>query len=81
MLYSLAETGLPSGVPVVAGGGDFPVSMLGFGIVGEGVTASEQFTDLLTETAVRPLPNVEIDQEDVAAMNIKFPPGFSRSLI
>jgi xylulokinase len=32
-------TGLPAGTPVVAGGGDFPVSMLGFGIVGEGVTA------------------------------------------
>ena len=33
------QTGLPDGVPVVAGGGDFPVSMLGFGIVGEGVAA------------------------------------------
>jgi xylulokinase len=32
-------TGLRVGTPVVAGGGDFPVSMLGFGIVGEGVTA------------------------------------------
>ncbi len=32
-------TGIPAGTPVVAGGGDFPVSMLGFGIVGEGVTA------------------------------------------
>ena len=32
-------TGIPAGTPVVTGGGDFPVSMLGFGIVGEGVTA------------------------------------------
>ncbi len=30
-------TGLPAGTPVVAGGGDFPVSMLGFGVVGEGI--------------------------------------------
>lgn len=30
-------TGILSGTPVVAGGGDFPVSMLGFGIVGEGI--------------------------------------------
>ena len=30
-------TGLRAGTPVVAGGGDFPVSMLGFGIVGQGV--------------------------------------------
>jgi len=33
------QTGVPSGTPVVAGGGDFPVSMLGFGIVGEGIAA------------------------------------------
>jgi len=32
-------TSLPAGTPVVAGGGDFPVSMLGFGIVGEGVAS------------------------------------------
>lgn len=31
------ETGFQAGTPVVAGGGDFPVSMLGFGIVGEGI--------------------------------------------
>lgn len=30
-------TGIPVGTPVVAGGGDFPVSMLGFGIVGQGI--------------------------------------------
>jgi len=34
------QTGIPAGAPVVAGGGDFPVSMLGFGVVGEG-TASD----------------------------------------
>lgn len=33
------ETGIPSGTPVIAGGGDFPVSMLGFGVVGEGNAA------------------------------------------
>ena len=32
-------TGIPSGTPVVAGGGDFPVSMLGFGVVGKGNAA------------------------------------------
>ena len=32
-------TGLRAGTPVVAGGGDFPVSMLGFGIVGDGMAA------------------------------------------
>ena len=32
-------TGVPAGTPVVAGGGDFPVSMLGFGIVGEGIAS------------------------------------------
>lgn len=40
-------TGLPAGVPVVAGGGDFPVSMLGFGIAGEGVTADVTGTSTL----------------------------------
>ncbi len=33
------QTGIPAGVPVVAGGGDFPVSMLGFGIIGHGVAS------------------------------------------
>ncbi len=32
-------SGLPAGIPVVAGGGDFPVSMLGFGIVGEALAS------------------------------------------
>jgi xylulokinase len=40
-------TGLPAGTPVVAGGGDFPVSMLGSGIVGEGVTADVTGTSTL----------------------------------
>jgi len=40
-------TGLPSGIPVVAGGGDFPVSMLGFGIIGDGVTADVTGTSTL----------------------------------
>ena len=40
-------TGLPAGTPVIAGGGDFPVSMLGFGIVGEGVTADVTGTSTL----------------------------------
>jgi xylulokinase len=40
-------TGLPPGVPVVAGGGDFPVSMLGFGVVGEGIAADVTGTSTL----------------------------------
>lgn len=32
-------TGIISGTPVIAGGGDFPVSMLGFGVVGKGNAA------------------------------------------
>ena len=36
--------------------------------VGEGVTASEQFTDLLMETAMLSPPTVEIGQEDVAVI-------------
>ncbi len=40
-------TGLVAGTPVVAGGGDFPVSMLGFGIVGAGVTADVTGTSML----------------------------------
>jgi len=49
-------TGLREGTPVVAGGGDFPVSMLGFGIVGEGVTADVTGTStLLAAHSKRPL--------------------------
>ncbi len=40
-------TGIPAGTPVVAGGGDFPVSMLGFGIVGEGLLADVTGTSSL----------------------------------
>ncbi len=40
-------TGLVAGTPVVAGGGDFPASMLGFGIAGEGVTADVTGTSTL----------------------------------
>jgi len=42
-----ARTGIPVGTPVVTGGGDFPVSMLGFGIVGEGVLADVTGTSSL----------------------------------
>ena len=49
-------TGLREGTPVVAGGGDFPVSMLGFGIVGEGVTADVTGTStLLAAHSKKPL--------------------------
>lgn len=41
------QTGLAVGTPVVAGGGDFPVSMLGFGIIGDGVTADVTGTSTL----------------------------------
>ena len=40
-------TALTAGTPVVAGGGDFPVSMLGFGIVGEGVASDVTGTSTL----------------------------------
>ena len=49
-------TGICPGTPVVAGGGDFPVSMLGFGIVGEGVTADITGTrSLLAAHSEKPL--------------------------
>ena len=52
------QTGLPIGIPVVAGGGDFPVSMLGFGIVGEGITADVTGTSTLVAAhTVKPLLN------------------------
>ncbi|MDP6526250.1 MAG: FGGY family carbohydrate kinase [Kiritimatiellia bacterium] len=54
-------TGIPAGTPVVAGGGDFPVSMLGFGIVGDGVTADVTGTStLLAAHTKKPLLDVSI---------------------
>jgi len=41
------QSGIPPGVPVVAGGGDFPVSMLGFGIVGQGIASDVTGTSTL----------------------------------
>jgi len=41
------STGVPAGTPVVAGGGDFPVSMLGFGIVGQGIACDVTGTSTL----------------------------------
>ncbi|HUT13545.1 MAG TPA: FGGY family carbohydrate kinase [Thermoguttaceae bacterium] len=50
------QTGLRPGTPVVAGGGDFPVSMLGFGIVGEGIASDVTGTSALFAThSPRPL--------------------------
>ena len=50
------QTGIPAGTPVVAGGGDFPVSMLGFGIVGEGIASDVTGTSTLFAThSMRPL--------------------------
>lgn len=50
------QTGLPAGTPVVAGGGDFPVSMLGFGIAGNGMTADVTGTStLLASHSPKPL--------------------------
>ena len=50
------QTGLPAGTAVVAGGGDFPVSMLGFGIVGAGITADVTGTStLLASHSAHPL--------------------------
>jgi len=41
------QSGIPPGVPVVAGGGDFPVSMLGFGIVGQRIASDVTGTSTL----------------------------------
>ena len=55
------HTGLPAGIPVIAGGGDFPTSMLGFGIVGEGVTADVTGTSTLVAAHTeKPLLNPAI---------------------
>jgi xylulokinase len=43
-------TSLAEGTPVIAGGGDFPVSMLGFGIVGEGIASDVTGTSTLLAT-------------------------------
>lgn len=49
-------TGIPAGTAVVAGGGDFPVSMLGFGIVGDGILADVTGTSsLLAAHSATPL--------------------------
>lgn len=48
-----ALTSIPAGVPVAAGGGDFPVSMLGFGLIGEGITADVTGTSNLLATHSR----------------------------
>ena len=48
--------GIPEGIPVVAGGGDFPVAMLGYGLVGEGITADVTGTsNLLATHSEKPL--------------------------
>jgi len=53
---SSTATGVPAGTPVVAGGGDFPVSMLGFGIVGEGIASDVTGTSSLFAThSAKPL--------------------------
>lgn len=44
------ETGLPRGLPVTAGGGDFPVALLGMGVIGAGVLAD--LTGTSANTAV-----------------------------
>jgi len=50
------RTGLAAGTPVVCGGGDFPVSMLGFGIVGDDVIADVTGTSsLLAAHSPQPL--------------------------
>ena len=46
-------TGIPAGTPVVAGGGDFPVSMLGYGIIGEGIAADVTGTSTLLAVHAR----------------------------
>jgi xylulokinase len=56
-----AATGLRAGTPVVAGGGDFPVSLLGAGVAGPGVGSDITGTsNLLSLNAAAPIaaPNV-----------------------
>ncbi len=49
-------SGLAAGTPVVAGGGDFPVSLLGFGVVGRRMTADVTGSSTLFAThAEKPL--------------------------
>jgi xylulokinase len=57
------QTGLLAGTPVVAGGGDFPVSMLGFGVVGEGLIAD------ITGTSTMLAAHSQVPLVDTAIQN------------
>ncbi|MDY0873564.1 xylulokinase [Dongia rigui] len=56
-----AETGLPVGVPVMIGGGDFPVALLGSGVSRAGLCSDVTGTSaIITVVAEKPLLDPEI---------------------
>ncbi len=56
-----AETGLPAGVPVMVGGGDFPVALLGSGVSRAGLCSDITGTSAITTVvADKPLLDPEI---------------------
>lgn len=55
------ETGLPAGIPVLVGGGDFPVALLGSGVTRAGLCSDITGTSsIITVVADAPLLNPEI---------------------
>jgi xylulokinase len=55
------ETGLPQGLPVLVGGGDFPVALLGSGVTRPGLGSDVTGTSaIITLNAERPLLDAEI---------------------
>jgi xylulokinase len=56
-----AETGLPAGIPVLVGGGDFPVALLGSGVSRAGLCSDVTGTSaIITVVAEAPLLDPEI---------------------
>jgi xylulokinase len=51
--HAAAETALPAGLPVVAGGGDFPVAMLGSGVIEPGLGADISGTSVIISASAR----------------------------
>jgi xylulokinase len=51
--HAAGETALPEGLPVVAGGGDFPVAMLGSGVIEPGLGADIAGTSIIISASAR----------------------------
>ncbi len=60
--------GLPAGIPVVAGGGDFPVSLLGAGLIGPGLASDITGTSTLI-SAYRDRPIIDDKLSNVRAVS------------